>query len=722
MVAATQELLVKLTADASQAVREFKRAADATENVSQKFNAMGKTLKTGLAALGAGAISTVFVQGIRNAIDAMDELSKSSQKTGVAVESLAALGLAASQAGLSAEQMNTAVAKLNKQIGNMGDTAAQSTKILKALKIDPGADAYQSLKQIADVFQVMPDGAKKTALAIELFGKAGADLIPLLNGGAAGLENYEDKAKRLGIVLDKETVEAAERFNDSLDDVSTGIKGAVTQISAGMLPVLDKLAESLAETTNVASGWKTAGKIISDAFSGMVIIGGAFWQVLKDIGTVLGGVSAALSAFVSGEFKQSFTIISSIGPDLKKSGDDFNTWADSWANASAKVSAASKETAEEKQGAEARDKNLARGKAALDAMTASAEKTAKTVKQVSEPLTAVQQIVAELMATRDSKIIALEQLQFLTENSAALQAAGISIKEINDSIISLENAAGMGSAMADYANGLRAAAEEAKTLPDKLQYVETVMSDLRMAGMEGSEVFRVYADEAKRLRDEMGAIPAETTKAVEETNELATAVGSLLSNSISSIGDALFENTENWADWGANLLKEIAKVLVKLAMMQALIMALEASGYGSYVKMLGLAGGKKKGAAFNALGVEKFAKGGEFHNSILRNITPFAMGGTFRSLAVAGEAGPEAVVPLKRTSGGDLGVQASPVQITINNTVSDVAAVDVAESNREDGSKQITLTIRREMKAALSDGSMDSTMRGNYGLARRAVG
>jgi hypothetical protein len=99
-------------------------------------------------------------------------------------------------------------------------------------------------------------------------------------------------------------------------------------------------------------------------------------------------------------------------------------------------------------------------------------------------------------------------------------------------------------------------------------------------------------------------------------------------------------------------------------------------------------------------------------------LTRFAHGGTIGVLAEGNNA--EAIVPLMR-HGGDLGVKASPVNIVVNNTMADSANVEVAETNKPDGSKQISLTIRKEIRAAMSDGSMDATMRGNFGLSRKAV-
>jgi phage-related minor tail protein len=84
-----------------------------------------------------------------------------------------------------------------------------------------------------------------------------------------------------------------------------------------------------------------------------------------------------------------------------------------------------------------------------------------------------------------------------------------------------------------------------------------------------------------------------------------------------------------------------------------------------------------------------------------------------------GEAGPEAIMPLRRSGDGKLGVAAAPVSVTVNN-YSDVK-VSTAESTGDDGSRQISITIQREVKSMFGDGSMDKVMRGSYGLSRQAA-
>jgi phage-related minor tail protein len=95
----------------------------------------------------------------------------------------------------------------------------------------------------------------------------------------------------------------------------------------------------------------------------------------------------------------------------------------------------------------------------------------------------------------------------------------------------------------------------------------------------------------------------------------------------------------------------------------------------------------------------------------------FAKGGTFgRSTGLMGEAGPEAIVPLKRTASGDLGVQASPVNVNVYNNAG--VEVKTESSTSSDGTKQIDVYIERKVKDGIANGSFDRAFKGAYGLSR----
>jgi hypothetical protein len=92
---------------------------------------------------------------------------------------------------------------------------------------------------IADRFQKLPDGAEKTALAMQLFGKSGAELIPMLNGGSEALSQYS-------ATIDTEMAQAADKFNDAINAIGASVAGPFNQAITALLPLITQMAEGIA--------------------------------------------------------------------------------------------------------------------------------------------------------------------------------------------------------------------------------------------------------------------------------------------------------------------------------------------------------------------------------------------------------------------------------------------------------------------------------------------
>lgn len=210
-------------------------------------------LQTALGGLGAtlGATLTVggFTAFIKSTIDAADQMNDLSQRIGIAVKDLGTWELAAKSSGTSMESVARGVKGLS---AYMHDHA----KELKAAGIT-ATDAGGAMTQLADIFKAMPDGVEKTNLAVKLFGKAGMDLLPMMNLGSAGLADMQEKAaeygRRLAILAPE-----ADKFNDLLAEMSLQSKVLGINMGIELVPSLIKFAEQLMEGKKIAGGWMAA--------------------------------------------------------------------------------------------------------------------------------------------------------------------------------------------------------------------------------------------------------------------------------------------------------------------------------------------------------------------------------------------------------------------------------------------------------------------------------
>jgi uncharacterized phage infection (PIP) family protein YhgE len=96
---------------------------------------------------------------------------------------------------------------------------------------------------IAERFSKIQDGAVKTAAAMKLFGKSGAELIPTLNAGKEGLEKLGAEVDALGIRMTEDLAKAAEEVNDNLTRMAKGAQGAGIQLMHALMPALQEVAK-----------------------------------------------------------------------------------------------------------------------------------------------------------------------------------------------------------------------------------------------------------------------------------------------------------------------------------------------------------------------------------------------------------------------------------------------------------------------------------------------
>ncbi|OQZ07383.1 MAG: hypothetical protein B6D36_00145, partial [Planctomycetes bacterium UTPLA1] len=240
------------------------------QSLSGMVGAVGRLPVLGAALAGAFS-GAAIVAGVKSIVDGADELHKASQKYGIAVEQLSALKYAGALSDVSLEAIGNGLKKLSV---NMADTAAgtgDAKDAFKALGVgvtEAGGglkSSEQVLGELADKFAGMEDGAGKTALAVKIFGRAGADLIPLLNQGSKGLADMKEEAEKLGAIVGGDLARKSEEFNDNLTRLGAAADAFKIAIAQEVLPTLSRFVEQL------VVGIKAAG---------------GFWNALLNFGTI----------------------------------------------------------------------------------------------------------------------------------------------------------------------------------------------------------------------------------------------------------------------------------------------------------------------------------------------------------------------------------------------------------------------------------------------------
>lgn len=268
-------------------------------------------------ALAAGAFSNF----IRSSIDAADEARKSAQATGLAVKQYTALQYAAKLAGVGTGELDSGLSRFNRTIdeaANGGKAQVEAFDRIGVSVLDAGGKLksnQQIFAEVATRFQEMPDGVQKSALAMELFGRSGTKLIPLLNGGAAGLEELRKEAEALGLVIGEDQAAAAEVFNDNLTRLGDVSTGAGNKISADMLPALVELTDLLVEVNKEGEATTVIADVVGGGLKALGTIVLLVANAFGSLGRFIGAAAAAASAAANGEFSQAVDIMRSVGEE-----------------------------------------------------------------------------------------------------------------------------------------------------------------------------------------------------------------------------------------------------------------------------------------------------------------------------------------------------------------------------------------------------------------------
>ena len=216
--------------------------------------ALGKGVKAaGKFAVGMGAGMAVAGAAVMKlagqTAEQTDRIDKLSQQLGLSREGFQKWDYVMSQSGVSIDSMTTGMKTLAQKMGDVASGTGPGIKLFEQLGVAV-TDSTGAVRSQEDVFndaitafQGMEEGAVKSDLALQLFGRNGMELMPLLNSTAESTENLKNKAQEMGLVLSDETVDAGVNFTDTMDTLKRTLGGLMAQGIGPMLPLINSLAE-----------------------------------------------------------------------------------------------------------------------------------------------------------------------------------------------------------------------------------------------------------------------------------------------------------------------------------------------------------------------------------------------------------------------------------------------------------------------------------------------
>ena len=719
-------------------IRKLGNSLQGLEGRLKNTSQAAELLVVGIKGLAAAAVTGGVLALAKSAIDLADDMRDLSQRTGVNIETLGQFKVAAELSGSSLEGVAKGLTLLNKNMVAAATGTEGAAAAFKTIGVQT-TDAQGKLRtadkvflDVADRFATLRDGPEKAALAMKIFGKAGAELIPILNLGS-------EEIQRFGLNISQDFANKADAFNDQLGLASVQVTNLSIGIGSVLLPVINTLLAGLSgavvqigkwiEGLQIAYKENAAFKTSVDSLiaavvtlatvqvfsvfiagaKGAIAITGLLIKALKGLtaANLLAGAAgflknkpgliaalvAGLGVGIDAAFNQG-KIVSGITRGISGALDQ------AFAGFGALVPAVP-------------DIPTRQGEV-LDVSGLQTGKKPKAAKEIKE-ITA-EELQYSLLLNRakiDGNELQQAELEYaLTLLDIDKQKLGINARQKLEADATTK----LFQTQIDYAKQVGTAVAQDFLKRQELQnnYNRTV-EDLKIKaglitgeGLKKIEIDRELATIMERMPGLTDAQIAKLKELIQASQDVKknfketfgeslkqyyaqlTNLGTQVADSVKGAFQGLEDQLVNFVTTGkasfADLAKSIIQDIARIAIRQAIIAPL-LKGVGSIFGLQFADGG-----VFAQNGIQKFAMGGVVNRP---TIFPFANG-----TGLMGEAGPEAIMPLQRGANGKLGVIASGggnTNVTVN--------VDASGNSNVQGdqaqAKQLGVVVSAAVQAEL---------------------
>lgn len=245
-------IIVKIGADTGDLVKGVGRAQTALGKVGSAAASIGKVIASALIAATA-AIGAMALKGIQLG----NELARAAKIVGITAAELGGLHHAAALSEVSTEQLDKGLQRLGRTVSDADSGLKSATMTMRELGLDANEleklPLSEQFLRVTDAMKGMTSQGDKLRIATQLFGKSGAELIPLLDESSESIRRMMGESKQLGLQLDETQSRVVQEASDSLDKMKGSVTGLAMQLGATFGPAIELAAEAIASLL----GWVT---------------------------------------------------------------------------------------------------------------------------------------------------------------------------------------------------------------------------------------------------------------------------------------------------------------------------------------------------------------------------------------------------------------------------------------------------------------------------------
>lgn len=288
----TEVINIQVKEDGSRVVqRRLNDIGDAAEKTEKKLDKLNlKAIAAGAVIGGAlAATAGMIIKGFKDAAKSIDDTYKAAKQLGTSTEDYSRLEFAAKSFDITSQQLTSTLEQLQVTQTKAAKPGSELNKLFDQLHISAtNADGSlrpttDLLRDLAGVFEKMPDGANKAALGIKLFGRENQAMVGVLSEGAAKLDELSKNADAMGYTVGTQVANDVHDFYDQLGLARTQLEALYRQALPTIIPLLKKFSELL-NSQEFKDGFNTLIKGAADAVTALLKLATTTANVTKFIG------------------------------------------------------------------------------------------------------------------------------------------------------------------------------------------------------------------------------------------------------------------------------------------------------------------------------------------------------------------------------------------------------------------------------------------------------
>ena len=291
--------------------------ASSAGNAKRWATSVRKAINTGFL-VGGGAAIVAMTALVKKTSETIDAQAKFADVIGLTTEQFAGLQVAAQITGVELTQVNTAITRMLKNVGDAEDGLSTATNAFGKLGLSASElkklETADQIKLIADRFTELKSPVEKASVLINVFGRAGINFGKLLEQGAVGIQRFEDEARSLGLAISRVDAAKVEAANDSLARANFIINAAGRSLSVELAPAIELVANNLVKVAKEAGGM---GKAVTDAVQSALYPIGVMADGIYAISLLFEGLGVLVS-----QFSAAFLNILAAAPRIKNAIKD----------------------------------------------------------------------------------------------------------------------------------------------------------------------------------------------------------------------------------------------------------------------------------------------------------------------------------------------------------------------------------------------------------------